>query len=163
MPLRNTLILRSYDSIGLWDFIKRISITLTSTASLLQSMKCVSDNNIINKFLRPLSGHTPTMQSHKKPSTLEFLRNNTLKFLIHIFSIFCFILFLFLFLFFSFSGEKSRLTAFNESGRQCSWNELMALQTWLLFLWYTGSWNLHMFSSITHSLLNCPLPFLKEP
>ena len=30
------------------------------------------------------------MQSHKKPSSLEFLRNNTLKFSIHIFSIFCF-------------------------------------------------------------------------
>ena len=28
------------------------------------------------------------MQSHKKPSYLEFLRNNTLKFSIHIFSIF---------------------------------------------------------------------------
>ena len=37
------------------------------------------------------------MQSHKKPSSLEFLRNNTLKFSIHIFSIFlfCFVLFCF--------------------------------------------------------------------
>ena len=52
------------------------------------------------------------MQSHKKPSSLEFLRNNTLKFSIHIFSIF---LFYFVLFFFSFSGEKSRLTAFNES------------------------------------------------
>ena len=38
------------------------------------------------------------MQSHKKPSSLEFLSNNTLKFSIHIFSIFlfCFVLFFFI-------------------------------------------------------------------
>ena len=110
MPLRNTLVLRDYDSITihqhirLWDFVKQISITLTSTISLLQSMKCVSDNNIINKFLRTLSEHTLIMQSHKKPGSLEFLRNNTLKFSMDIFSI---IFVLFCFVFFSFSGEKS--------------------------------------------------------
>ena len=43
-------------------------------------MDCVEGNNITNIFLRTLSEHTPIMQSHKKPSSLEFVRNNTFKF-----------------------------------------------------------------------------------
>ena len=35
-------------------------------------MEC--NNNIIKIFLRTLGEHIPIMQSHKKPSSLEFLR-----------------------------------------------------------------------------------------
>ena len=35
-------------------------------------MEC--NNNIIKIFLRTLDEHIPIMQSHKKPSSLEFLR-----------------------------------------------------------------------------------------
>ena len=45
------------------------------------------------------------MQSHKKPSSLEFLRNNTLKFSIHILSIFLFVLFCFVLFFFILRGK----------------------------------------------------------
>ena len=35
-------------------------------------MEC--NNNIIKVFIRTLGEHIPIMQSHKKPSSLEFLR-----------------------------------------------------------------------------------------
>ena len=74
-------------------------MNMFSVSSFMLDKVCVSGNNIINIFLRTLSENTSIMQSHRKPSLLEFLRSNTFKFTRSIPK------FLFIFYFFSFSGN----------------------------------------------------------